>query len=143
MAGPAFENSVFINCPFDKDYDPILQAMLFCIVYLGFVPRLARERTDSGEYRLEKIKGLIESSKYSIHDLSRCRATQSGEHYRMNMPFELGIDYGCRQFYGGDRAFKKILILEEEKYRYRIWLVAISNRTMACSKWLSAKFAIG
>lgn len=119
MSEPAFDKCVFINCPFDADYDPILQAMLFCIVYLGFTPRLAKERSDSGENRLEKIKGLIEGSKYSIHDLSRCQATKKGEHYRLNMPFELGIDYGCRQYFGDDRAQKKILILEEKRYRYQ------------------------
>lgn len=115
----AFEDSVFINCPFDADYDPLLQAILFCVVFLGLTPRLARERADGGEVRLEKILTLIEDSKYSIHDLSRCQAKKKGEHYRLNMPFELGIDYGCRKYYGDDRNTKKILILEEKSYRYQ------------------------
>jgi len=34
------------------------------------------------------------------------------------MPFELGIDYGCRQYLRGKKE-KKILILEEQKYRYQ------------------------
>ncbi|GAB3331973.1 hypothetical protein GCM10027359_02090 [Marilutibacter aestuarii] len=37
----------------------------------------------------------------------------------MNMPFELGIDYGCRNFGGGKWAGKKILILEKERYRFQ------------------------
>jgi hypothetical protein len=74
-----FQRSVFVNCPFDSDYDPILQAILFCLVYFGFVPRIATERTDSAESRLEKIIGLIESSRYSIHDLSRCQSSRAGE----------------------------------------------------------------
>lgn len=119
MPEPAFDNCVFINCPFDADYEPILQAMLFCIVYLGFTPRLSKERNDAAEFRLEKIRGLIEGSKYSIHDLSRCQATKKGEHYRLNMPFELGIDYGSRQYFGQGRDQKKILILEEKRYRYQ------------------------
>ena len=114
-----FENSIFINCPFDKDYEEILQAMLFCIVYLGFQPRIASERSDSGEQRLAKVKALIEASKYSIHDLSRCEATQPGELFRLNMPFELGIDYGCRAYFGDGRNEKRILILEEKPFRYR------------------------
>ena len=93
--------------------------MLFCIVYLGFFPRLATERNDSAENRLDKIRGLIEASKYSIHDLSRCQAAEKGEYARLNMPFELGIDYGCRQYFGDGREAKKILILEERKYRYQ------------------------
>ncbi|MBI1405479.1 MAG: hypothetical protein GC145_05080 [Caulobacter sp.] len=119
MADPTFETSVFINCPFDEDYEPILQAILFAIVYLGFYPRIARERNNAAENRLEKIRELIEASKFSIHDLSRCQASRKGEAYRLNMPFELGIDYGCRQYFGGRHADKKILILEERKYRYQ------------------------
>ena len=119
MPAIRFEHSVFINCPFDKDYEDILQAMLFCIVYLGFQPRIASERSDSGEQRLAKVKALIEASKYSIHDLSRCQATEPGELFRLNMPFELGIDYGCRAYFGDGRNEKRILILEEKPFRYR------------------------
>ncbi|GGE07857.1 hypothetical protein GCM10011390_28630 [Aureimonas endophytica] len=127
MIDPSFESSVFINCPFDRDYAAILQAMLFCIVYLGFHPRLATERTDSAENRLEKIRGLIEASKYSIHDLSRCQAARKGEHFRLNMPFELGIDYGCRQYFGRGRDKKKILILEAKPYRYQAAISDLSG----------------
>lgn len=112
-----FEKCVFINCPLDKEYEPILQAILFCLIYLGFRPRIATERGDSGENRLTKIQELIESSKYSIHDLSRCVSTKKGEYFRLNMPFELGIDYGCRKYYGEGREEKKFLILEEKKYQ--------------------------
>ena len=37
----------------------------------------------------------------------------------MNMPFELGIDYGCQKLKGGKWAGKKILILEKERYRFQ------------------------
>lgn len=37
----------------------------------------------------------------------------------MNMPFELGIDYGCRKLKGGKWSNKKILILEKERYRFQ------------------------
>lgn len=122
-----FEKCVFINCPLDEAYEPILQAILFCVVYLGFSPRLSTERSDSGENRLEKIRGLIENSKFSIHDLSRCQATKKGEHFRLNMPFELGIDYGCRQYFGKGRENKKLLILEEKKYRYQAAISDLSG----------------
>ncbi len=118
MPRPDYERSVFINCPFDEDYSPLLQAILFCLFYLGFIPRIATEKADSGEVRLEKIKQLIEASRFSIHDLSRCQAKAKGEHYRLNMPFELGLDHGCRQ-YSADHHDKRILILEEKPYRYQ------------------------
>ena len=122
-----FDRNVFINCPFDEEFAPILQAILFCVVLLGFEPRLATERNDSGESRLDKIKGLIESSKYSIHDLSRCQAKRKGEMFRLNMPFELGIDWGCRQYFGNGRQAKKFLILEEKPYRFQAALSDISG----------------
>jgi hypothetical protein len=115
---PRFEESVFINCPFDVGYDPILQAIIFCIVYLGFEPRLSREVDNGAQARLETIQRLIASSKYSIHDLSRCEAANLGEISRMNMPFELGIDFGCRRFGSPEQASKAFLILEEQSYRY-------------------------
>lgn len=118
MSKAPFERCVFINCPFDEDYQGILQAILFCVLYLGYRPRISTERQNSSEVRLQKILGLIEGSKYSIHDLSRCKAANPDEFYRLNMPFELGIDYGCRQYLRG-RKEKKILILEEQKYRYQ------------------------
>lgn len=120
MEPPPFDKSIFVNCPFDEDYEPILQAVMFCMVYLGFTPRLATERNDGAENRLMKILGLIEGSKYSVHDLSRSQAKIAGEHYRLNMPFELGIDYGCRQYFGQGREQKKILILEEKRYRHQV-----------------------
>ena len=127
MPVPAFEESVFINCPFDEAFEPILQSIIFCVVYLNFNPRLATERNDSGENRLEKIRGLIESSKFSIHDLSRCQAKRKGEYFRLNMPFELGIDFGCRQYFGNGRDQKKFLILEEKRYRFQAALSDISG----------------
>ena len=127
MSDYSFDKCVFINCPFDESFEPILQAIMFCIAYLGFTPRLATESNDSGENRLEKIRGLIESSKYSIHDLSRCQAKRKGEHFRLNMPFELGIDFGCRQYFGEGREGKKFLILEEQKYRFQAALSDISG----------------
>lgn len=123
----AFDRSVFINCPFDSDYAEILQAILFCVTVMGFRPRLATERSDSGETRLEKIRELIEASRWSIHDLSRCQARTAGEMFRLNMPFELGIDWGCRRYYGHGRDAKRFLILEEQRYRFQAALSDISG----------------
>ena len=119
MADPNFDRNIFVNCPFDREYKHILQSILFCLVRCGLRPRIASERSDAGESRIEKILELIESSRYSIHDLSRCQAREAGEHYRLNMPFELGMDFACRRYGGQPFSRKMILILEEEPYRYQ------------------------
>lgn len=72
---PRFADSVFINCPFDKDYWPIFEAIIFSIVNCGFVPRCSLEIQDSGQTRYENIQNIIKSSKYSIHDISRVQLT--------------------------------------------------------------------
>jgi hypothetical protein len=113
-----FEKNVFINCPFDPEYHPLLRPLLFTIVYLGFNPKIARERSDSGEQRIDKICELIKESRYSIHDLSRLRSKKQGEFYRLNMPFELGIDYSCRRFASNHLKGKKCLILEKGAFDY-------------------------
>ena len=74
VQGRSFDKNVFINCPFDARYAPILQGILFCLIRFGLNPRIATERSDSGESRIDKILELVESSRYSIHDLSRCQA---------------------------------------------------------------------
>lgn len=94
---------------------------------LGFSPRIATERSDSGENRIDKICGLIRQSKYSIHDLSRLRAGEVGEFYRMNMPFELGIEYGCRLFGRAPMSEKKCLILEKDLHEFRKALSDLSG----------------
>lgn len=114
----AFETNIFINCPFDEDYYPILRPLLFTILYHGFTPRIALENSDSGQPRLEKLMKLICESKYSIHDLSRLQANRKKEYFRLNMPFELGIDFGCRCFASNGYGEKRFLILEKESFRY-------------------------
>ena len=112
-AESTFEKSVFINCPYDESYIALFRPLIFTVRWLGLNPRVALERADSGEARLEKIKHIIRESRWGIHDLSRCRATLQGEAYRMNMPLELGLDLGAR-CYGGPRLrTKRHLILEE------------------------------
>lgn len=115
-----FNRCVFVNCPFDEEFEPLLQAILFTLIYFGLCPRIATEDDNANETRIDKIKRLIQSSKYSVHDLSRCQAQVEGEFARLNMPFELGIDMGCRQFGSAEQETKKILVLEEQRYRYQI-----------------------
>jgi len=126
-----FDRNVFVNCPFDEGYRSLLRPLLFTIYYLGFQPRIALETVDSGKPRIDKIVSLIERSKYAIHDISRIRATKAREYFRLNMPFELGIDVGCRLFHPGPSRRKKCLILEAEKYRYQAAISDLSGSDIA------------
>lgn len=116
---PPFDRSVFINCPFDDEFAPILQAICFCVAYLGFYPRLAPENADSAAARLDRIIEVVRGSKFGIHDLSRCKSNAPDEYARMNMPFELGIDHGCRRYGSGQMQSKMILVLERTRYDYQ------------------------
>lgn len=131
----SFNQNVFVNCPFDDQYFPLLKPLLFTLKKLGFNARISLERNDSGEVRLHKIKELIEESKFSIHDLSRAKSTKIGEYFRQNMPFELGLDLGCRDYaVGAKYREKKILILEEEKYSTQKALSDLSFADCKCHK---------
>lgn len=120
MPKPAkeYHRNVFINCPFDDAYKSLLRPLVFTVKYLGYQPRIALERSNSRETRIDKIMELIQSSQFGIHDLSRCVAEKAGEHYRLNMPLELGIDYTCARLVPGLQG-KKILILEEQNYQLK------------------------
>ena len=113
-----FEKNVFINCPFDPQYNEMLRVLVFTVIICGLEPRIALERDDSGEERINKIKELIRCSKYSIHDISRMEPLKEGDLPRFNLPFELGLDLGCRTYGKGKMAAKKCLILDKESYRY-------------------------
>src|SRR3712207_8510842 len=47
------------------------------------------------------------------------------------MPFELGLDVGCRIFKAGKWNDKRCLILEAEKFRYQAALSDLSNSDIA------------
>ena len=92
--GDGKHNRIFINCPFDDEYRGLLRPLLFTLCYLGFTPLIASGFLNSADNRINKICDLIKFSNYSIHDLSKCTSSKENEFFRMNMPFEFGIDYG-------------------------------------------------
>jgi hypothetical protein len=93
-----YERNVFINCPFDADYDHIFNAILFVTHRCGFVLRCSKEYEDSSSIRIRNIIQLIKQSKYSIHDLSRVTLDATALLPRFNMPLELGICIGSIEF---------------------------------------------
>jgi len=88
--------SVFINCPYDEEYRPIFDAVVFATVCCGFLPRCAVETGCTAVPRMDRITQAILSSKYSIHDLCRCRGEGDANLARFNMPVELGVSMAQR-----------------------------------------------
>jgi hypothetical protein len=127
--GGGYDRNVFVNCPFDDDFRPILEAIVFCVIDCGMAPRLSSERLDA-ESRLDKIVELISESRFSIHDLSRVRAERRGEFARLNMPFELGVDYGFSRS-GGRFSTKRALVIAKEPYEYQVALSDIAGFDIA------------
>ena len=57
-------------------------------------------------------------SPFSVHDLSRIDPLATDAAARLNMAFEMGIDFGLKYSGIGDLETKRFLILEKEAHRY-------------------------
>ncbi len=123
-----YDENVFINCPFDREYNPFFDAIVFTVTDCGFRPNCARERMNSAEVRLDKITDLIRDSRYSIHDLSRTEIDERYSLPRFNMPLELGIALGCAKFGSARQRRKTLLILDRRQYRYQKFVSDISGQ---------------
>jgi hypothetical protein len=98
---PAYERSVFINCPFDDAFEPLFFAIVLSIAAGGFTPRSARESEGQADPRIIRIARGLMTSKYSVHDLSRFQGEGADNLSRFNMPLELGIALGVRHLRHG------------------------------------------
>lgn len=125
-----YARNVFINCPFDDEYTPIFEAIVFTIQACGFRPISARSRLNSSDVRLQKIVDLIALCRYSIHDLSRTELDHVSTLPRFNMPLELGIDIGCRAYGAGQRD-KSFLIFDRDRFRFQTYISDIAGQDVA------------
>ena len=117
-----YERNVFINCPFDDEYQPLFYAIVFAVHDLGFQAKCTKDESNAGKSRIEKIQDLIAECKFSIHDISRVDLDPVNNLPRFNMPFELGLDIGCKQYGKLYQRKKVILVLETEQYRYQKYI---------------------
>ena len=106
-----YNKSVFINCPFDVNYKRIFHAIVFAVYDCGFLPRSALEAADT-PVRLSRIIDIIRESRYAIHDLSRASSNSRTGLARFNMPFELGLFLGAKEFGSRRQKRKTYIILE-------------------------------
>lgn len=119
---------VFVNCPFDVQYAPLFQALVFAVFDCGFRPRCSLEADDASEVRMDKLFRLIEECRYGVHDISRTELDTASGLPRFNMPFELGVFLGAKR-YGSLRQRRKVcLVLDRLPYRYQQFLSDIAGQ---------------
>lgn len=128
---PSYEESVFINCPFDSQYHPFFEAVIFTIHDCGLVARCAREVSDSSQIRIEKLFKIIEGCKYGFHDISRTELDEINELPRFNMPLELGMFLGAKYFGNKRQKAKHCLITDIEPFRYQKFCSDIAGQDIS------------
>jgi hypothetical protein len=107
-------NAVFLNIPYDQEFQSLYIAYIVWLYQLGLVPHLASE-IPGGDRRLDRIFRLIQSCRYSIHDLSRIElSTAPMAVPRFNMPLELGMTITWKIL---NPSLHEWFVLESEPYR--------------------------
>jgi hypothetical protein len=116
------QNFVFINCPFDDEYYPLLRSILFTCCKFDLHPQIS-ETLNAVKSRIITIQEMMEKSKFSIHDLSRNRSRSVDEFARFNMPFELGMDYILTR----QNPEKSMIIFDKNPHDYDRYLSDLSG----------------
>jgi hypothetical protein len=130
MAARGYDYDVFINCLFDPDYYPMLDALVFAVHDCGFQARCTLEIDDSGRVRMENIVELIQDCRYGIHDISSTELDDANNLPRFNMPLELGLFMGAARFGSPKQRKKRALILDREPYRYQKFISDIAGQNI-------------
>lgn len=123
-----YDDNVFINCPFDKEYLELFDAILFTIYTCALRPRCALEIDDGGQVRIEKINRIIDECRFGIHDISRTELDKESNLPRFNMPFEMGLFLGAKRFGSKRHKSKILIIMDKEEHRYQQYISDISGQ---------------
>jgi len=93
------QDEVFLNVPYDAAFRNLYVAYVVGLDQLGMSP-VATLAIPGGEARLDRIFALIQSCRYSVHDLSRVQLSRTPPATpRFNMPFELGMSVAWAKLY--------------------------------------------
>lgn len=126
MSAADCDQNVFINCPFDRSYKRIFNAVVFAVFDCGFVARSALEITNTSEIRVTKIARIIDECRFGYHDISRTGLGRTNQLPRFNMPFELGLFLGMSR-----TTDKNCLVVDRDQYRYQQFLSDIAGQDIA------------
>ena len=127
MAATGYEHNVFINCPFDRSYRRIFEAVVFAVFDCGFLARSALEITNTAEVRVSKIARIIDECQFGYHDISRTGLDRTNRLPHFNMPFELGLFLGIAR----QASNRSCLVVDREQYRYQKFISDISGQDIA------------
>jgi hypothetical protein len=128
MPEQSYTYNVFVNCPLDKVYKPLFDALVFAVYDCGFVARCALEESDASQIRVQKIFEIISKCRLGIHDISRIELDKSTKLPRFNMPLELGAFLGAKHFGKGKQKRKSCLIIDTDRYRYQKFVSDIAGQ---------------
>ncbi len=112
---------------------------MFAVHDCGFIVRSALELQDSSDIRLRKIVRIIRSSGYAIHDISRVQLDRATRLPRFNMPLELGLFLGAKEFGDEHQQTKSSLILDRVPYRYQKFCSDIAGQDIEAHQNRPAK----
>ena len=122
---------VFINCPYDEDYNPFFEATIFCVIRCGFKARAAAEHVGSTQPRISRLRKIIQECPLGIHDISRTELNPDNDLPRFNMPFELGLFLGAQSYGDRDQRKKEFIILDTDTRRYREFISDIGGQDIS------------
>ncbi len=121
-------DSVFINCPLDAKYSDLFRAIVYAVMDCGMQPRCALEIEDAGQIRIQKIYKIIAECRFGVHDISRTSLDPHTRLPRFNMPFELGLFLGAKQYGTRQQREKNSLILDKKPFRYQKFISDIAGQ---------------
>ena len=105
---------VFLNLPYDSEFENLYLAYICAVRAIGMVPRVTLE-IPGGARRLDRIFQLIKSCEFSVHDLCRVQVDRRPPRTpRFNMPFELGLTVAW------EKMDRKHVWFVMEKLNYRL-----------------------
>lgn len=118
--------SVFLNCPYDTRYTPLLRSLVFTTMYCGFRPRSVLEAPTVSKARLQRILAIMADCQFGIHDITLAEPDSDGLP-RSNVPFELGVFQGLQRFGPRLSGERRSLILSEDSLQHQKYLSDISG----------------
>ncbi len=114
-AAPGAESpGAFLNIPYDSAFEDLYLAYIAGISAFRLAPRATLE-IPGGEGRRDRVLELIQSCRYSFHDLSRVEVdVRRPATPRFNMPFELGLATGWARWGSAEHTW---FVLESKSRR--------------------------